>query len=109
MINTGEIINFIQRNKGKIVRYGEGYSIQVYDGSVLQANISYENKEPFLKIEQRIEGSIDVFLEEIDRDGIIDYSHSCRLADNETIAGLFSIFSSHPQIEKALISLLELH
>ena len=50
-----------------------------------------------------------MFLEEIDREGIIDYSHSCRLADNETIAGLFNTFSSHPQIEKALISLLELH
>lgn len=109
MINTREIIDFIQKNKGKTVRYGDGYSIQVYDGSVLQANISCENKEPFLKIEQRIEGSINVFLEGIDRDGIIDYSHSCRLEDNETIAGLFSTFSSHPQIEKALIALLELH
>ena len=109
MINTREIIDFIQKNKGETVRYGAGYSIQVYDGDVLQANISYKAEQPFLKIEQRVEGSIDVFLEEIDREGIIDYSHSCRLADNETIAGLFNTFSSHPQIEKALISLLELH
>lgn len=109
MINTKDIVEFMKKNKGKTITYADKYYIQVYDGSVLQANISYEQDVPFLKMEQRIEGSIEIFLEGINKDGIIDYSNGCRLSCSENILSLYKTFSGHPKFERALISLLELH
>ena len=109
MINTKDIVGFIKEKEGKVVQYGEDYYIQVYNGSTLQANISYKQEEPFLKIEQRCAESIDVFLEKEDKAGIIDYSKSCTLPYGGNISGLFNEFGQHPKIERALISLLELH
>ena len=109
MINTEDIVEFIKENEGKTISYGDGYRIQVYSGGTLQANISYKHEEPFLKIEQRFSNSIDICLEKEDKAGIINYSKSCTLPYGGNILGLFNEFGQHPQIEKALISLLELH
>lgn len=109
MINTEDIVEFIKENEGKNIPYGEGYYIQVYNGTTLQANISYKQEAPFLKIEQRSIESIDIFLEKEDKAGIIDYSRSCTLPYGGNISGIFNEFWQHPQIERALISLLELH
>lgn len=109
MINTDDIAAFIKGNEGKTVQYGEGYYIQVYNGTTLQANISYKQEDPFLKIEQRSKCGIDIFLEKADEAGRIDYSKSCTLPYGGNISGLFNEFGQHPQIERALIALLELH
>lgn len=109
MINIDDIVAFIKENEGKTVQYGEGYYIQVYNGTTLQANISYKQEAPFLKIEQRFTESIDIFLEKEDKAGMIDYSKPCILPCGGNILGLFNEFGQHPQIERALIALLELH
>lgn len=109
MISSKDIIEFIKNNKGQRIEYGSKYSIQVYDGDVLQANISHNYEEPFLKIEQRENESITLFLEKRNENGIIDYSHGCKLFEDDPIINLFEKFSDHPKIESVLIALLQLH
>lgn len=108
MIISKEIIEFIRSHKGKTISYGNGYNIQVYNGDVLQANISYNSKEPFIKIEQRENKSITLFLERRDDNGIIDYSYGCKLMEDDPIINLYEKFKDHPKIENILIALLEL-
>ncbi len=50
-----------------------------------------------------------MFLEKQNEIGIIDYSHSSELIENERIVSLFNTFSDHFRIEQVLITLLELH
>lgn len=108
MISTKSIIELIKENQGKTIEYGNGYSIQVYNDNVLKANISFNHEEPFLKIEQRGDKSITLFLDRRDDEGFIDYSCGCKLMEDEPIINLYKKFSEHPRIEKALIALLEL-
>lgn len=109
MIQVKDIMEFIESNKGNTIDYGSGYSIQVYDGSILQANVSYNGELPFLKIEQRKNGSITVFMVYQDNNEIINYACGCTLLEDEPVINLFKKFSNHPKIERALIALLELH
>ena len=97
MINIQDIVDFMEKNKGKEIPYADKFYIQVYDGSVLQANISFKAESSFLKIEQRAKESITIFLEEIDAPGIIDYSNGCELSCSENVLNLFKSFSKHPQ------------
>ncbi len=110
MIRANEIIQYIKKHRGETITYGRGYSIQVYDDWALQANISCAlEKEAFIKIEQREEESINIFLEEQNNVGQINYLHGCKLAANQTIADVLEEFNGHPKIEKAMIALLELN
>ena len=109
MLYTNDLIEFIQKNRGKTIPYGNGYVIKVYADDMFQACISYGNNTAFLRTAQRCKDSIDIFLESKDKEGIIDYSVSCRLAINENISGLFNVFEGNPKLECALIALLELN
>lgn len=109
MISCQDIINFIKSNKGKVLKFGNGFLIQVYEGETIQANISYNQNVPFIKMEQREDKSLSFFLEKTDETGVIDYSRGCKLGEDDPVISLFREFYDHPQIEKALIALLELH
>lgn len=109
MLLVKDIVEFLTQNKGSTEWYSD-YRIQIYTGDRLQANISHkaENEAAFIKIDQHIENSIDIFLDDTKNPGIINYSEHCRLLYDENILSLAKKFDHHPKIEKALISLLEL-
>lgn len=109
LLYTNDLIEFIQKNRGKTIPFGNGYVIHVYADDTLQACISYGNNAAFLRTAQRCKDSIDIFLESKDKEGIIDYSVFCRLAINENISGLFNVFEGNPKLKDALIALLELN
>ncbi len=109
MTETKQLIEFIKKHKGEVIQYGNEYAIQVYDGDVIQANISCNKDIPFVKMEQRMQGSISLFLESEDDKGIIDYGNECKLMEHEPIINLFNTFKYHTKVEDALIALLKLH
>lgn len=106
MLQVGQIINYLEANKGKSIPYLGGYVIQVYNGISLQANISKNNALPFIKIEQRNSNTLSFFLE--GEDGIIQYNNECCLKKDDNVLRIFQKFSTHPKIQDALISLLAL-
>lgn len=106
MLKVKQVIDFLKNNKGKEINYFSDYSIQIYDGTVLQANISKNGMPAFVKIEQRTPNTLSFFLD--DKEGIIQYSKECCLKEEENILYVFSKFEEHPKIQDMLISLLSL-
>lgn len=108
MLYTKEIMDYIQVNQGKNNTYGNKYSVQVYNGQTLQANITH-NERTIVKIEERAKGKLSFFLTKANEDDIISYAEGCELSSEDAVVNIFQTFSKHKDIEDVLIALLELH
>lgn len=108
MKTVKELKDYIKANKGQTRSY-EGFSIQVYDGSPLQAQIEWKGTT-IVKIEERFEkNGLYFFLQAEDDLHIINYVPRSYIKDDDSLTKIMEDFKEHVNVEYVIAALMLLH
>lgn len=107
MKTVKELKEYLEANRGKTNSY-EGFTIQVYDGNALQAQIQRKGIS-VVKIEQRGENGLNFFLQREECLKDIDYGPRSYIKDDESLVKIMEEFKDHVNVEYVIAALMLLH